>query len=214
MSEEFMPTFLEHISLLIRFFVLIFTAFIVVRIMGARTVGQISPFDFIMLVGVGDVVISGAVDNSISVFICILILLFLLIIQQAMGYLALKNITLREWFEGVPVTLIADGQILKNNFKKTHLNFDDLRQELHKQGLTMLDMKDIKLARLESSGDLSIILENDKEPLTKHDLAEFSKNIEENPLSPLGEKWLKIEKMIQDVEYIKQELQKKKEKSN
>ena len=44
------------------------------------------------------------------------------------------------------------------------------------------------LVRLESSGDFSIIFSKNKVPITKNDLNEFSKSIDENLLSTFGEK--------------------------
>ena len=130
--------------------VLFFIALIVVRLMGNRTVGQLSPFDFVIMVGIGDIIVSAAMDPNQSIFRGLEGLLALLILQQGIGYLSLKSPLLRKWFEGTPVTLIQDGEIIKENFKKTQFNFDDLRQELHRQGLDMTDLQDIQIARLES----------------------------------------------------------------
>ena len=65
--------------------------------------------------------------------------------------------------------LIQDGKIIRENFVKTHFNYDDLRQELHKQGMDMTDLPEIKLARLESCGVFSIIKKPEMEPLTKQE---------------------------------------------
>ena len=39
-------------------------ALIVVRLMGNRTVGQFSPFDFVLMVGIGDIVGNVALDRN------------------------------------------------------------------------------------------------------------------------------------------------------
>ncbi len=182
--------------------VLFFIALIVVRLMGNRTVGQLSPFDFVIMVGIGDIIVSAAMDPNQSIFRGLEGLLALLILQQGIGYLSLKSPLLRKWFEGTPVTLIQDGEIIKENFKKTQFNFDDLRQELHRQGLDMTDLQDIQIARLESCGTFTVIKKPDKEPLTRKDMEQYLSSMYQNPLSPLGQQWIRLERLTEDLHFI------------
>lgn len=196
-------------QVLLHIIILFIVALIVVRLMGNRTVGQLSPFDFIIMVGIGDIIVTTSMDKGQNILRGIEGLVALLALQQLISYLSLKYLCVRTWVEGTPVTLIQDGKILRDNFIKTHFNYDDLRQELHKQGMDMTDLPDIKLARLESCGVFSIIKNQDKEPLTKYDLEQYYKGILENPLSPLGRRWTKVEQFMSEVhelaEYIKRQ---------
>ena len=198
----------ENIGPISLHIVALFTvALIVVRLMGNRTVGQLSPFDFIIMVGIGDIIVTASMDKNQTMLNGIEGLVTLLVLQQLLSYLSLKNITLRKWVEGTPVTLIQDGKIIQQNFIKTHFNYDDLRQELHKQGMDMTDLPDIKLARLESCGTFSIIKKPEMEPLTKQEFELYLQSIYNNPLSPLGQQWVKFEQCMSEmhdiVEYVK-----------
>jgi len=178
---------LDDIGNVLLHIVILFTlALIVIRLMGSRTVGQLSPFDFIILVGIGDIVISVSLDKAQTLMMGIEGLVTLLVLQKILSYLSLKNNTLRKWFEGTPILLIQEGKIIPENFEKTHFNYDDLRQELHKQGMDMTDLPNIKLARLESCGAFSIIKKPEMAPLTKNEFDLYLKSIQTNPLSPLG----------------------------
>lgn len=177
-------------------------ALMVIRFMGNRTVGQLSPFDFVIMVGMGDIIVTTAMDKNQNIFAGIGGLLALLVLQQLLSYLSLKSIFFRKLFEGVPVVLIRNGQIIKENFSKTRFNYDDLRQELHKLGMDMTEVKNIKLARLESCGVFTIIKNYDFEPLSKRDVMLYFEEMKDNPLSPLGMEWLKISQMIEDVHTI------------
>lgn len=193
--------------ILLHIVVLFAVALIVVRLMGNRTVGQLSPFDFIIMVGIGDIIVTASMDKGQSIFTGIEGLTTLLVLQQLLSYSALKSTTLRKWFEGTPVTLIQDGKIIPENFVKTNFNYDDLRQELHRQGMDMTDLPDIKLARLESCGIFSVIKIPEMEPLTKKDFDIYLQSIATNPLSPLGQQWSNIEQYMAEVhelvEYLK-----------
>jgi uncharacterized membrane protein YcaP (DUF421 family) len=194
-------------QVLLHIVVLFTSALIVVRLMGNRTVGQLSPFDFVIMVGIGDIIVTASMDKGQTLLRGIEGLIALLVLQQFLSYVSLKNVTLRKWVEGTPVILIQDGKIIRENFVKTHFNYDDLRQELHKLGMDMTDLPDIKLARLESCGVFSVIKNPDKEPLTKYELELYLKSIYENPLSPLGQQWSKVEQFMSEVhdlaEYVK-----------
>jgi uncharacterized membrane protein YcaP (DUF421 family) len=181
-------------------------ALVVVRIMGNRAVGQLSPFDFVLLVGIGDIVANVAMGDNQSILLGAEGLVGLLLLQQLLARLSLKSKFLRKLFEGTPVELIEDGRILNKNLVKTQFNLDDLRQELHKQGLDFSNLKDIKLARLESCGDFSIIKAPDLEPLTKRDLDNFIRSLSENPLSPAGTGWAKLEQLAADVRFLTEQV--------
>lgn len=189
-------------------------ALIVIRLMGNRTVGQLSPFDFVIMVGVGDIIVTTAMDSKQSFWDGIGGLLALLVLQQLLSRLSLRSMFFRRMFEGIPVVLIRNGKIIKENFQKTRFNFDDLRQELHKQGMDMTEVKDIKLARLESCGVFTIIKNHDLEPVSKRDVGLYLKSLEDNPLSPMGHTWDKFQDMMEEVHEIKEMLQKEKMRRN
>ncbi|KYZ77653.1 hypothetical protein AXX12_18140 [Anaerosporomusa subterranea] len=197
----------NNAGLIILRLALIFTAaLIVVRKMGNRTVGQLSPFDFVLLVGIGDIVVTIALETDRSLLPGIETLVGLLLLQQILGWLALKSTTLRKWVEGVPIELIEDGRLLKDNFVKTHFNYDDLRQELHKQGMDLSNLKDIKLARLESCGEFTVVRTWETEPLTRGDFEAYLNSSTDNPLSPQGRRWARIEQALEDVHFIAETL--------
>ncbi|HWR06101.1 DUF421 domain-containing protein [Sporomusa sp.] len=186
----------------LRLIILCSLALIVVRMMGNRTVGQLSPFDFVIMVGIGDIIVAGTMDQNPTLVAGVEALVALLLLQQILGYLALKNNTLRKWFEGTPVTLVKDGRLIRKNFTKIHFNYDDLRQELHKKGLDLSDLSTIEVARLESCGEFTMLRTPENDPLTKKDFEEYIKSMYNNPLSLAGEKWTKFETFMDDVQFL------------
>ena len=187
---------------ILRIFILFTASLMVVRIMGNRAVGQLSPFDFVIMVGIGDLLITIAMDSNKSLWVGAEALVALLVLQQLLSHLALKSKVLRKWFEGTPVTLIQHGKILQDNFVRTQFNYDDLRQELHKLGMDMTNLPNIKVARLESCGDFSVIKEQQCEPMTQQDVENYIQSIMNNPLSPLGAKWKELEQLTKDVHLL------------
>ncbi len=168
----------------------------IIRLMGNRTVGQLSPLDFVIMVGLGDIIVTTAMDCQQNFWGGIAGLLALLILQRLLSYFSLKSTFCRRLFEGTPVVLIRNGKLLKENFAKTRFNFDDLRQELHKLGLDMTSVPHIKLARLESCGVFTVIKNEELEPVARQDVIDFLKTVEKDPLHPVGRQWQRIERLL------------------
>lgn len=189
-------------QILLRMVVIFAIALIVVRLMGNRTVGQFSPFDFVLMVGIGDIVGNIALDRNEGILTGAEALVGLFLLQQVLAWSSLKSPFLRKLFEGVPVVLIENGRIIRENLVKTQFNYDDLRQELHKQGLDFTNLQDIKSARLESCGQFSVIRVPEMEPFTKRDFNNFIHSVADNPLSPQGTAMVRLEQMAEDIKVL------------
>ena len=66
----------------------------------------------------------------------------------------------------------------------------------------MSDLSIIETARLESCGEFTMVRTPETEPLTKKEFESYIKSIYDNPLSLAGEKWTKLEKFMDDVEFL------------
>lgn len=156
------------IEFALRVAVMYFLALFMIRILGKRALGELGPFDFVVMTGVGETVISVAMSKDMPIYEGIIILATLTILELIMGYVGLKSGTLSNLINGKPVVLIEDGQILKKNLGKEKFNIDDLMQELRKQGIR--DIRDVKRGILESCGGFSAVLKKEKEAVTREDL--------------------------------------------
>ena len=116
-----------------------FLALIMVRLLGKRALGELGPFDFVVMTGVGHTVVSIALDRSIPVYEGVIILATLAGLEYLMGYAALKNQRLSHLISGKPVILIDNGKIIRENLAREKFNLDDLLQELRKQGIRDID---------------------------------------------------------------------------
>lgn len=197
-----MNTVWEAGSVLLRIIVISVVALAIIRAMGNRAVGQFSPLDFVIMVGIGDIVVTVAMTEQGTFLNGAAALLALLVLQKVLSYLALKSNILRKLLEGTPVTFIENGKILRENFKQTNFNYDDLRQELHRKGMDLTNVQDIKIARLESCGEFSVIKTPETETITKRDLENFIEKLLNNPLHPAGKRMAGWEKIMEDVHVL------------
>ncbi len=148
--------------------VMYFLALFMVRILGKRALGELGPFDFVVMTGVGHTVVSIALDQSIPFVEGVVVLGTLAFLEWLMCFMGLKSQRLSKLITGKPIVLIENGRIIKDNLAGEKFNIDDIMQELRKQGIPDVDMVDKGV--LESCGGFSVILREGDEPLTRRDL--------------------------------------------
>lgn len=156
------------IEFVLRAAAMYFMALLMVRLLGKRALGELGPFDFVVMTGVGHTVVSIALDKQLPFYEGIIILITLAVLEYMMGYAALKNHKLSNLITGKPVLLIDNGRIIKSNLAREKFNVDDLLQELRKQGIR--DVDEVEKGILESCGGFSVILKEEDEPVSRRDL--------------------------------------------
>ena len=128
---------------------------IAVRIMGKRQVGQLEPTELVVTLMISDLATIPLSHVSIPLVHGIVPILTLIIAEATLSFVDLKSRKFRKFLSGVPVVVIKDGKVFEKELEKLRFNFDDLMEMLRMQGST--DIKDIKYAILETSGNLSVI---------------------------------------------------------
>ena len=132
------------------FFLLIF-----LRITGKRQVGQLAPFDLVLLL-----VLSNAVQNSMnagdnSLVGGLISASTLILLNFLLAYLTFRNRKIESLVEGQPQILIHDGQLFEAVMAKALLTHHDLHAALRGSGCT--EVKEVRLAVLENSGAITVI---------------------------------------------------------
>ncbi len=176
-----------------------FLALIMIRLLGKRALGELGPFDFVVMTGVGDTVISVALDRSMPFYEGIIVLATLAILEYTIGYLSIKNGKLSNLLTGVPVVLIENGKVIRENLMKEKFNLDDLMQELRKKGIR--DINEVERAILESCGGFSVVVKEEEEPVKRKDLG-IKKPVSNSVLTinhvPRQEIFNQLEQVVED----------------
>jgi uncharacterized membrane protein YcaP (DUF421 family) len=131
--------------------------FIVVafRLTGKRQVGQLTPFDLVVLFILSNVVQNAIIgpDNSLGGgligAVTILVLNFVFVDAT------FRWKRLRHLLESYPTVLIHDGRILEDRLRAEKITLDDLHAALRKNGL--VDPTEVRFAVLEANGGISVI---------------------------------------------------------
>jgi uncharacterized membrane protein YcaP (DUF421 family) len=156
------------LEILFRTVFIYFIVLIMVRLMGKREIGQLSPFDFVVAIIIAEVAALPMESPEIPLLQGLFPLFILVALEIAFSFVALHSRRLRQVVCGAPQIVINKGQILRDEMRRSRYNLDDLMSQLREKGYP--DPGDVAYAVLENSGRLSIIPWPEKEPVTRGDL--------------------------------------------
>lgn len=139
-----------------------FTVILFTRLNGKRSFSSMSSFDFAMTVAVGSIIASTVLSSTVSLPEGIVGLASLFLLQALVAFIR-RNPTLKKTIDNSPTLLIKDGVILEENLRSCRLTDGDLRSKLRAKGVR--NMSQVDAVIFETTGDVSIILKDDREPL-------------------------------------------------
>ena len=129
---------------------------IVFRIGGRRTLAEITAFDFILLLIIGDAAQQALVGDDYSITTAALVVVTLMLLDLVMGRLAISGDGMRRFIDSAPVIVIENGKPLNAVLRAEGVDLEEVMaaaRELH--GLQKL--ADIKYAIVERHGGISIV---------------------------------------------------------
>ena len=126
------------------------------RIFGKRTLGQITTFDFVLLLIIGESASQALMGDDFSVTTAMLLIVALLGIDFVLALAKQRSSRVEELMDGAPLIVVQDGKCLYQRLKRAGLDEADvLLAARRSHGLERLDQ--IKFAVHERGGDISII---------------------------------------------------------
>jgi uncharacterized membrane protein YcaP (DUF421 family) len=129
---------------------------VIFRVAGKRALSEITTFDFVLLLIIGNVIEPGITGDDYSVTNGLLIIITLVIVDIGMSLIKQKSRGFAKLVDGVPLVIVEDGQPIEERMRKARLDVSDiLTSARQSQGLERMDQ--IKYAILERSGGISIV---------------------------------------------------------
>lgn len=130
-----------------------FLIWLVVRVVGKRELSEMAPFDFVILVVMGDLIAEAVIAEDTSLTGAVVAVATFGLLTVAMSWLSWRLPKQRVVFEGVPTLLIRDGQVVRESMRIERLNEADLLAAARENGIERLE--DVTWAVLEQDGAFS-----------------------------------------------------------
>ena len=128
---------------------------IVTRTIGRRELGNIEPFDLILLVVVGDLIQQGVTQSDYSLTGTALAIATLAVLTVAFSYVSFRVRRLRPVLDGEPIVLVDNGRPIEGNLRRERITIEELRAQARLEQIASIN--EVRLAVLETSGNISFI---------------------------------------------------------
>lgn len=165
---------------------------LVARILGRRTLSELTFYDFVIGLVIGNIGRSVITDEEFSLRKGVIALLAATLWVLAINILSLKSVAARKLIEAEPLMVIHKGNILENNIKKRYYNVNDILELLREQEI--FDPSQVEIGLIESDGQLSILKKTEYQTPTSKDLTPLKQN--QTPASHLAGKEIIIDGVI------------------
>lgn len=201
----------DWINVMFRSFFFLIVLFIITKLLGKKQISQLSLFEYITGITIGNIGAELATKVEHSLFNGVVSIATFSLAPFVAGFISMKSKSFRNIVEGKGTVFIKDGKVLEENMYKEKYTIDELLELLRKKDV--FNVSDVEYAILEATGDLNVLLKKENQPLTAKDLNMKLAPIKESetiimdgeildePLSTAGRSrlWLKTELVKQGV---------------
>lgn len=151
-----------------RSILMFFLALVAVRVMGKRSVAELAPFDLVVIIIMGSVAALPLEEEQIHPLHGVIPIVVMSLLQYVLSVINMHWRGFEKISQGVSTPLVMNGQILRDNLRKERVSDADLHIVLRQRGASRIE--DVALAVLEPTGDVSVILKKEAQPVTPKDM--------------------------------------------
>jgi uncharacterized membrane protein YcaP (DUF421 family) len=129
---------------------------VLLRVMGKRTLSEVTAFDFIVLLIISETTQQAMTGNDFSVTNAAILVLTLVLLQRAADWLSDRSARADKVLNDRPVVIVEDGRPIEDWMRWNSLTVEEVLEEARiNQGIG--SMEEIKYAVLERNGGISVI---------------------------------------------------------
>ncbi len=133
------------------------------RVMGKKELAEMSAFELILMVVIGDLVQQGVTQEDMSITGAILAVGTIALLVLCFSYLGFRWKRARDVIEGVPAIVVRDGAVLPDVLRIERLTEEEVREAAREQGIASVDR--IAVGVLEPDGKFSFIRTDEVRPI-------------------------------------------------
>lgn len=158
----------ELLKVTIRALISLITLFLVTKMLGKKQVSQLSLFDYVIGISIGNFAAELTVNLDSNIMHGTLAVIIFGLVAYLISILTMKSIVLRRFFMGIPTVIIYDGTLILDGLKKVKYDINDLLEQCRSQGY--FDISEIAYAIMEADGKLSILPKAEYKGVTIKDM--------------------------------------------
>jgi uncharacterized membrane protein YcaP (DUF421 family) len=125
----------------------------VIRVTGKRQIAQLTAFDLILLVTMGDLIGQTVLQEDYSMTAGVLAVSTFGVLTVVFSWLTYFVPRSRPMLEGEPTVVVKDGKFLQDTARFELMPYEDVLEAARANGIK--DVRDVELAVLETDGSIS-----------------------------------------------------------
>lgn len=141
-------------ELVVRAVIIYLALLLLVRMTGKRQIGQLSPFDLILLLILSEAVQNAMLANEDSVTGGLILAATLVTLNYLVGIITFKSSKAERIIQGHPEILVRDGKVIEPVMTKAKITNQELDSALREAGF--FNLQDVQMAILEDNGRISV----------------------------------------------------------
>ncbi|MBR3120671.1 DUF421 domain-containing protein [Oceanobacillus profundus] len=145
-----------------------FALFIATKVLGKTQISQITAFDFISALLLGELVGNALFDPHAGVLEIAFVVTVYGVLMYTTEIITQKFKRTRSFIEGNPSIIIYNGKLIRDTMKKNKLDIDQLQHLLREKDT--FSVREVEFAILEANGSLSVLKKSDYQPPTRKDM--------------------------------------------
>jgi uncharacterized membrane protein YcaP (DUF421 family) len=142
-------------EIILRATALFFFVWVLMRMMGKRELSELTAFELVLLISIGDLIQQGVTQEDMSITGALLAVGTIGMWILAFSYASFRWKRSRSIIESFPVVVIEDGRLLDEMLRLERLTVEEVLDAAREQGIR--DLKDVRIGILEADGKFSFI---------------------------------------------------------
>ncbi|WP_217585907.1 DUF421 domain-containing protein [Lentibacillus saliphilus] len=142
--------------------------FVLTKILGKTQLSQLTPFDFISAVVIGELVGNALFDDKAGIPEIGFVIILWGLLLYAVEFITQKFQGTRYFLDGKPSLMIHHGELIREEMKKNKLTFEEIQQLLREKDV--FSIQEVEYGVLETDGKLSVLKKSAYQTPNKKDL--------------------------------------------
>lgn len=156
------------LTIFVRSVILYAVSLMAMRAMGKRQVGQLQPFELVVVIMIAELAATPMGGVGIPLLYGILPMAALVVCHGLITAACMKWQPVRAWLSGQPAVLVRNGVICEKQLRKSGVDLNDLLEAIRTGGV--MDPAEVGTAVLEPGGKISVFPKAAARPVTPEDL--------------------------------------------
>lgn len=157
------------LTIFTRSVLLYIASLLAMRAMGKREVGQLQPFELVVVIMIAELAATPMGGVGIPLLYGILPMVALVVCHGLITALCMKWQPFRAWMSGQPTVLMRNGVICEKQMRKSAMDLNDLMEAIRTAGI--LDPSEVGTVVLEPGGQVNVFPKADFRSVSPSDMA-------------------------------------------